>query len=67
MPDGAIIHQGIGLSGRLKIMGYSVGIEASIGPKRFNVNVEMDHIDLGVLKIGGRLDERNMLQGHPKV
>ena len=66
MPDGTFIRQGLGLSGRLDIMGYSVGLEASIGPKRFYVNVDMDQIDLGFLKIGAALDGAGGVKGNPK-
>ena len=66
MPDGTFIRQGLGLSGRWDIMGYSVGLEASIGPKRFYVNVDMDQIDLGFLKIGAALDGTGGVKGNPK-
>ena len=59
------IDQGIGLSGRINIMGYRVGLEAQISKTRFYVNVEMDHIDLGFLKIGKEMKNGKVV-GNPK-
>ena len=60
------IDQGIGMSGRINILGYRVGVEAQISKTRFYVNVEMDKLDLKVLKIGARLNSKNQVEGNPK-
>ena len=51
--------------GRINLAGWEIAVEAIISMTRFYINVQMDQIDLGIVKIGGSLDGINVV-GDPK-